>query len=778
MRTERSIVILALVLGLFAWVVDAVLDYLLFYRGGEFWELMLAYEYAHEAYIRCVILAVFVVFGLVVSRTMAKSRRAEEALRKSEERFRSLFENAPLGYQSLDEQGNFVEVNETWCKTLGYSRQEVLGRNFSEFVHPDFGEHFKQNFPKFKSMGYILGVEFEMVRKDGSEIVVAFEGRIARKPDGSFQQTHCILRDVTGQKQAEEELQKAHRELEQRVERRTAELNSANERLQVEIAERRRAEEQTRIFRRFAEASGQGLAMATLDGRVTFANRTLCRMLDEQRPEDTYGKSIVPYYPERLRARLQQEILPKVMQKGQWVGELALLSTRGRVTPTIENIFLVRGENGEPLCLADVMTDISERKQHEEELQRHHDHLEDLVAERTAELQEANRGLQETIAERERAEEALRYSEQRYRSAYDTAPLAFVIWDLRCRVRGWNDHAEKIFGWPREEIEGKDFFEFLIPRSARPGVEQVVEALLHGEAQRDVINENLTKSGCRITCQWNNSILRDGAGNPVAVLSLALDITDRMRVEAEREKLIEQLEAQNAELERFTYTVSHDLKSPLITLKGYLGLLKEDLADGSPRAIEDDMSRMTGAADKMGRLLEELLELSRIGRVVNPSQHFSLEELAREAVELVSGRIAEAGVQVEVTSNLPVVLGDRPRLVEVLQNLLDNAVKYMGHQPHPRIEIGTRLEGDETICYVRDNGVGVDPRYHEKIFGLFDQLDQHSEGSGIGLALVKRIVEVHGGRIWVESEGPGQGAAFCFTLPAVAESVTPQGTSE
>jgi len=132
-------------------------------------------------------------------------KRRDEALRESEERFRRLFENAPLGYQSLDANGDLIEVNETWCRVLGYTKEEVLGRNFSEFIHPDFREVFKENFPKFKSMGYILGVEFEMIKKDGAEIIVAFDGKIGHKDDGSFKQTHCVLSDITDRKRAEEE---------------------------------------------------------------------------------------------------------------------------------------------------------------------------------------------------------------------------------------------------------------------------------------------------------------------------------------------------------------------------------------------------------------------------------------------------------------------------------------------------------------------------------------------------------------------------------------------
>ena len=131
---------------------------------------------------------------------------------------------------------------------------------------------------------------------------------------------------------------------------------------------------------------------------------------------------------------------------------------------------------------------------------------------------------------------------------------------------------------------------------------------------------------------------------------------------------------------------------------------------------------------------------------------------------MVSGTIEKSRAKVHVEPQLPTVHGDRPRLMEVAQNLIDNAAKHMGNQPYPTIKIGARENGDETIFYVKDNGVGIEPRYQERIFGLFDKLDPKSDGSGIGLAIVKRIVEVHGGRIWVESRGAGHGSTFYFTL--------------
>ena len=259
---------------------------------------------------------------------------------------------------------------------------------------------------------------------------------------------------------------------------------------------------------------------------------------------------------------------------------------------------------------------------------------------------------------------------------------------------------------------------------------------------------------------------------------------DRRRLEEEtvrqqeRERYITELEAskaeveaQNAELERFTYTVSHDLKSPLVTIRGFVGLLKKDVSAGDVARIETDLERIGAAAAKMGQLLEELLELARIGRLVNPPESVSMGDLTREAIEILAVQISERGAQIEVESEMPVLFVDRSRFVEVMQNLIENAVKFMGEQAEPRVTIGSRHEEGQITCYVRDNGSGVDPRYREKIFGLFDRLNLDVDGTGVGLAVVRRIIELHGGRVWVESEGIGKGSVFLFTLPESPPSV-------
>ena len=225
-----------------------------------------------------------------------------------------------------------------------------------------------------------------------------------------------------------------------------------------------------------------------------------------------------------------------------------------------------------------------------------------------------------------------------------------------------------------------------------------------------------------------------------------------------------ELESKNAELERYTYTVSHDLKSPLVTIKGFLGLLEADMAKGDAERIKKDVGHIHNAADKMNQLLDELLELSRVGEVIGIRKKVSLNDLINEVLKLDGGRIKKLGIEVKIAPDLPVMYVDRLRLVEVLQNFIDNAVKHMGRQSEPCIEIGARQVNGEDVYYVRDNGIGIEPRYHENVFGLFNKLDKTSDGTGVGLAIVRRIIEVHGGRVWVESKGKEKGSTFCFTI--------------
>ncbi len=246
------------------------------------------------------------------------------------------------------------------------------------------------------------------------------------------------------------------------------------------------------------------------------------------------------------------------------------------------------------------------------------------------------------------------------------------------------------------------------------------------------------------------------------------EVVYRESVEAEREALLADLESRNEELERYAYTISHDLKSPLYTIQGYTGFLERDARKGHTGNMLNDLDKIKDAVDTMSNLLEDILSLSKVSLVAESMQRVALADVVAAAMSLVQREISEHGVIVQYEPDLPVVEGDPQRLTEVFQNLIGNAAKFMGEQRKPLIEIGAREHDDRVECYVRDNGIGIAPEYRDRVFNLFERLDTRTQGTGIGLAIVKRIIDRHGGRIWVESAGVGEGCSFNFSLPRAA----------
>ena len=225
------------------------------------------------------------------------------------------------------------------------------------------------------------------------------------------------------------------------------------------------------------------------------------------------------------------------------------------------------------------------------------------------------------------------------------------------------------------------------------------------------------------------------------------------------------LQSKHDEIEEFASIVAHDFNGPLITITSFIDQIEQDITLGNRGKIESDLAYIKGAAIRLGQLLAALQKITGVSRVDNLPEKVRFVELISTCLTTLAGPLQQHGVDVNVMDSSRELMGDPLQLGQLWQNLIENAVKYMGDQPRPRIDIGIDEETPAPVFFVRDNGIGIKPEHAERVFQLFAQLNRNNPGSGLGLALVKKIVERYQGKIWMESEGSGKGSCFRFTLP-------------
>jgi PAS domain S-box-containing protein len=342
--------------------------------------------------------------------------------------------------------------------------------------------------------------------------------------------------------------------------------------------------------------------------------------------------------------------------------------------------------------------------------------------------------------------------------------------DMSDVITYWNRGAQELYGWTPEEAIGKQAHELLHAVFPVPIDSIRAELLDSGRWEGEV--EKTKSDGTRVVVASRWSLRRDDQMRPAAILETNNDITERKRREQEIRTLNEDLEkrgtelaAINKELEAFAYSVSHDLRAPLRHMVGFTELLQKNAAP----VLNEKSHRYVGiileAAKRMGDLIDDLLAFSRIGRAETHKKSVSLEQLVREALGEVRHETEGRNIEWKVGA-LPACYGDGSMLRLVLINLISNAAKFTRTRPKAEIEIGsTDQKSDQVVVFVRDNGVGFDMKYSDKLFGVFQRLHPHDtfEGTGIGLATVQRIIHRHGGRVWAESQ-VDSGATFYFSL--------------
>ena len=632
-------------------------------------------------------------------------KKAEETLQQNNAFIDALLNAIPLPvfYKDLNER--YLGCNRAFEEFYGCTRQELIGKNVFDIAHEELA---RLSHAKDLELLQHSGLqEYESQVKDarGAAHDVIFHKAVFTDPGGRICGLIGVLIDISRRKQVEAALRESEKSLQSTLDGLSAHIAQLDDSGTILLV--------NKAWREFAQQNG-------LRTRSAFEGANYLKVCDDATGENSEEAAL---FAEGIRSVLAG-------QADSYALEYPCHSP-GKKRWFIGRVTMFPGE--EPHRVIVAHEDITERKLDEDALK-----LE--------------------LAERRRAEAALRETESLLTEAQQIAHLGTWTYNPETGEFRWSDEVYRIFGLPADSsMSQANLMQYVHPEDYQGLVEAWIN--MRNDSSSVDFEYRIIRPDGGIRYIHDYSIYKSGDTGPVlSAAGIMLDITERKLAEMA-------LQAKNAELERFTYTVSHDLRSPLVTIKTFTSHLVEDMARSNTENIAQDMHYIHTASEKMSLLLDELLHLSRIGRVVNPSVETPLQEIIREALALVAGRINQRGVVVQVTQEPVLLYGDRVRLVEVFQNLVDNAVKFMGEQPEPMIEIGAELKNGDIVLSVRDNGMGIDPQHKDRLFELFEKLHPEIEGTGMGLALVKRIVELHGGRIWAASEGHGTGACFWFSLP-------------
>lgn len=341
---------------------------------------------------------------------------------------------------------------------------------------------------------------------------------------------------------------------------------------------------------------------------------------------------------------------------------------------------------------------------------------------------------------------------------------AIFMLDPNGFVATWNKGAEQIKGYSRDEIVGKHFSVFYPAKDRARGKPEQELVIAAREGRFEEEGKRLRKDGVEFWASVVISAVRDRTNTLVGFVKATRDLTDQRKSQERALADAQALKAVNDELESFTYSVSHDLRAPIRQIEGFSKILEEHLAKNIDPQVQHYLQRIQEGAQQMGRLVDDLLQLAQLGRLHANARATPLDPIVDEVLTNLRAEILERGIKCRVNA-LPTLVCDPGLMKVVFTNLLSNAVKYTRRRVKPMIEVGHMMKNGKPVIYVRDNGVGFDMKYVDKLFGVFQRLHraEEFEGAGVGLAIVSRIIRKHNGIIWAEAV-PDHGATFFFTL--------------
>ncbi len=628
------------------------------------------------------------------------------------------------------ETTRFLDVNQAAIDAYGYSRDEFLSMKADELWPAGFQVDFFSAVSD--DVGESRSLDFEHRRKDGHPLEVKVATRPLTYSGVAARLVSAI--DVSEQKRSERALRKTQEDLEQRMEERTAELIKANEELLQEIAQRKQVEktlrEREEFFRLLSDNMTDMIAVIDRDGRRLYNSASYRDVLGEA--EGLHGTdSFADIHPD------DQERMKQIFQKTVETGEGQRAEFRfllpDRSVRYVESLgSVIRDDRGEVSKLVVVSRDMTDRKLAESQLSR-------------------------------------------LATAVEAAAEAIIITDANETIEYVNPAFEHLTGYSEDEVVGRT------PRSLKRANDvelaeysKAWDRLKQGIAWTGSLTDH-RRNGSPFAAEETIAPIRDNQGSLIGFVAVIRDITARRQAEENVRKLNEELESRveqrteqlksaYQELEAFSYSVSHDLRAPLRAIDGFSRILLDDhSSDLSPEG-QRLLSRVRVNTQQMGELIDDLLTFSRLSRQPLERQSTAHREVIERALSDLREERQDRKVEFRI-GELPDAEADPALLKQVYVNLLSNALKFTRDADPAVIGIGSSQREGETVYSVRDNGVGFDAQYEDKLFGVFQRLHRAEdyEGTGVGLAIVQRIVQRHGGRVWAESPSEG-GAAFHFTL--------------
>jgi PAS domain S-box-containing protein len=654
---------------------------------------------------------------------IAERKKAAEA----RERLAAVVDSSDDAIISKTLEGTITSWNRGAEKMFGYAAAEVMGKPMLLLFPPERAKEEADILGRIRRGQSVDHFETERVRKDGQSIYVSATISPIRDNTGRIVGASKIARDITEQKRAEETLREQAKVL--------------------DLAQ---------------------VMVRDLSGRIT---------LWKQGAEKLYG-----YTREEAVGRISHELLqtqfPETLEKideelertGSWEGEL-VHRKRDHTSITVSSLWVLhRDSAGKAQRVLEANADITRRKQAEEQL--------------AGQAEELSRQAGELV----RSREELEAQKRMLQSVLDSMSEGLVATDEQGKFILWNPAAQRIVGMGPAEMSPEQWnthYGVYLPDAVTPFPPEHNPLLraIRGEAGTAELFLSNRSMGGGIWIEINGSPLKDKNGILRGGVVAFRDITKRRADEREIRKLneelesrvverTEQLQAANAELEAFSYSISHDLRAPLRHISGFSKILTEDFAPSLPEEAQRYLQRIEQGASRMGQLVDELLNLTRVGRQALAMRRTALDEIARDVISMLEPESAGRKVEWKI-GRLPIAECDPILIRQVFQNLIGNALKYSRPRSPAVVEIGQTEADGQPVIFVRDNGVGFNMKYADKLFGVFQRLHraEEFEGTGVGLATVQRIVQKHGGRIWAEA-AIDRGSTFYFTLGGLGQSAS------